>query len=169
MYLLAGDPLSIYLNDHLAGATVGLELARRTAASNEENVAYGPVLEELEHEIAQDRTALVDVMARLGVGRDRVKVAAAWAAEKAGRLKPNGRVLSYSPLSRLEELEVMQLGVNGKLGLWRALAETRAGDPRLQGVDLRELEARAQSQWQRLERLRLRAAGEALAPAALEA
>ena len=30
------DKLAIYLNDHLAGSTVGLELAKRAAGANEE-------------------------------------------------------------------------------------------------------------------------------------
>jgi hypothetical protein len=36
--------LGIYLNDHLAGATIGLELSRRARGSNEGN-EYGEVLE----------------------------------------------------------------------------------------------------------------------------
>jgi hypothetical protein len=156
-----GDPLAIYLNDHLAGATGGLELARRSASNNRAN-AYGPVLEELADEIAADRDALQDAMARLGVGRDRVKLLAAWGAEKAGRLKLNGSLLGYSPLSRLEELEVLLLGVEGKQGLWRVLRQTYGDDPRLAAVDLDALSARAQSQQARLERLRLAAADDAL-------
>ena len=31
----AQDPLGIYLNDHLAGATAGLELARRVAGARQ--------------------------------------------------------------------------------------------------------------------------------------
>jgi hypothetical protein len=153
--------LSIYLNDHLAGATAGAELARRAAGANR-STAYGPVLERLAEEIAQDRDALLDVMRRLGVGRDRAKVALAWGAEKAGRLKVNGALLRYSPLSRLEELEMLSLGVEGKHALWQALRRTHADDPRLRGVDLEALIERARSQRRRLERERRRAADEAL-------
>ena len=38
---------------------------------------------------------------------------AGWVAEKAGRLKLNGSLLTYSPLSRLVELEGLSLGVEG--------------------------------------------------------
>ena len=38
--------LAIYLNDHWAGATGGLELAKRTAGANE-GTEYGPPLERL--------------------------------------------------------------------------------------------------------------------------
>jgi len=36
--------LGIYLNDHLAGATAGVELARRLRASNEDDPEFGPAL-----------------------------------------------------------------------------------------------------------------------------
>jgi hypothetical protein len=156
-----GDRLTIYLNDHLAGATAGLDLARR-AASNNQGAPYGRVLAEVAEEIAQDREALEEVMARLSVGHDRVKVVGAWAVEKLGRLKLNGSLLSYSPLSRLEEIEGLSLGVEGKLSLWQSLKLTYGDDPRLRGVDLDALIDRARSQRRRLERQRRHAAHDAL-------
>ncbi len=44
-------------------------------------------------------------MAALGVPQDRVKNAMGWGAEKLGRLKPNGQLTGYSPLSRMVELK----------------------------------------------------------------
>jgi hypothetical protein len=158
---LGDDRLSIYLNDHLAAATAGTNLARRAAGSNE-GTDYGPGLEAVANEIEQDRAALVDVMQRLSVGHDHLKTAVAWGAERAGRLKFNGQLLGYSPLSRLEEIEALSLGVEGKLALWRALRSTQGSDPRLAEVDLDALIDRARSQRRRLERLRTRAADEAL-------
>lgn len=158
---LGEDRLSIYLNDHLAGATAGVSLARRAAASNR-STRYGEVLDGIAAEIEEDRRTLIEVMERLSVGRDRVKAVLAWGAERASRLKLNGEVLRYSPLSRLEEIEALTLAVEGKAALWRALRHTHAGDPRLRGVDLEELVERAQSQRRRLERQRARAAEEAL-------
>ena len=156
-----GNRLAIYLNDHLAGATGGLELARRVA-SNNEGTPYGRVLAEVAAEIEEDRDALLDIMARLSVSRDRIKVAGAWGAEKLGRLKLHGSLLSYSPLSRMVEIEGLSLGVEGKHGLWQALKVTHGDDPRLRGVDLDGLIARARSQRRRLERQRRNAASEAL-------
>jgi hypothetical protein len=158
---LSDDRLSIYLNDHLAAATAGANLARRTAGSNA-GTSYGPELQAIAIEIEEDRAALADVMRRLAVGHDRLKTTLAWAAERAGRLKLNGQLRGYSPLSRLEEIETLSIGVEGKLALWRALLSTRGSDPRLDGVDLNELIDRARSQRRRLERLRTRAADEAL-------
>src|SRR6266511_4644919 len=67
---LSTDLLAIYLNDHLAGATAGAAVARRAAASNS-STAYGDVLADLAREIERDREALVEIMDRLSVGRDR--------------------------------------------------------------------------------------------------
>ena len=61
-----GTLLGIYLNDHLAGATAGTELARRMARSHRGREDSGP-LNRLAAEIAQDRSALTDIMAALGV------------------------------------------------------------------------------------------------------
>jgi hypothetical protein len=149
--------LAIYLNDHLAGATGAVELARRARAANR-GTAFEAPLERIAAELDEDRAALVDVMRRLGVTRDPVKEWAAWLAEKGGRLKLNGRLASYSPLSRVLELEVLALGVEGKRALWRALARVAADDARLAGVDLAALGRRADAQRRLLDGERLRAA-----------
>jgi hypothetical protein len=116
-----GRYLPIYLNDHLAGAVVGVELARRTYASNEGNEAFAPALLRVRDEIEADRETLEAVLERLGVGRSPVKPTGAWLAERLGRLKPNGHLRGYSPLSRLLELEGLAMGITGKLELWRTL------------------------------------------------
>jgi hypothetical protein len=72
--------LEIYLNDHLAGATAGRELARRAAAGNR-NSAYGPFLERLAVQIQQDRQSLIDLMGVLEVDVDHLKVIGGWTAE----------------------------------------------------------------------------------------
>jgi hypothetical protein len=156
--------LSIYLNDHLAGSTVGVELAKRAASSNQGN-EYGASLSELSHEIAEDRASLERLMERLDVRKDRVKTTAAWAGEKMGRLKPNAHLTSYSPLSRVIELEGLSLGVTGKLGLWRSLIAVQDDDERLDPEELRVLAERAEAQLRELEPLRLRATAETLTAA----
>ncbi|HEY0631160.1 MAG TPA: hypothetical protein VGC98_03825 [Thermoleophilaceae bacterium] len=153
------DRLGIYLNDHLAGSTTGRELAKRTLSSNR-GTEFEPMLEWLVEQIAEDREALVGIMRTLEVPQDPVKKLAAWAVERIGRLKLNGALLSYSPLSRLVELEGLTLGVTGKLAGWRALQQI--SDPRLAAFDLEQLAERALEQQQRLEEHRLAAARLAL-------
>jgi hypothetical protein len=139
------DLLAIYLNDHLAGATGALELIRRARGSNE-GTELGAYLETLAREVEEDRDELMAIMERLEIGTDRMKVAAGWAAEKAGRLKLNGRLTGYSPLSRLVELEAILLGVQGKLAAWRALRQLSPGEPRLDAERIDRLAARAERQ-----------------------
>jgi hypothetical protein len=74
------DALETYLNDHLAGATLGLDHAKQLA----ERV---PVVERLAQEIEEDRNALIDLMKRVDASENPVKKATAWVSEKAGRLK----------------------------------------------------------------------------------
>ncbi len=151
------DMLGVYLNDHLAGATAGSELANRMARSHrgrEESAA----LDRLAAEIAQDRSALLAVMASLGVTVRGYKVGAAWIGEKASRLKFNGLLLGRSPLSDLEELELLRLGVEGKAAGWRTLRILADTDTRLDAGRLDELISGARSQADQLEELRTRAA-----------
>jgi hypothetical protein len=145
--------LGIYLNDHLAGSTGGVEMARRTRDSNR-GTEFGEPLAAICAEIEADRASLEAVMAELGVGRSRFKPALGWLAEKAGRLKPNGSLLQCSPLSRVIELETLLLGVTGKLRLWRLLAEL-VGE--VEAADFGELTSRAKEQRSRLETLQDRA------------
>jgi hypothetical protein len=154
------DLLGIYLNDHLAGATGGVELARRMAVPRGSDGA----LRNLAAEIAQDRDALLDIMAALGITVRRYKVGAAWLGEKAARLKLNGRLLARSPLSGLEELEMLRLGVEGKAAGWRTLRALAETDTRLDPARLDELIARAQGQADVLEEMRVGAAQRAVGP-----
>jgi hypothetical protein len=151
--------LGIYLSDHYAASVAAVQLARRAAQSNR-GTRYGDALATLAEEIEEDRQSLRLIMQRLGIRADPAKAAVAWSAEKLGRLKLNGQLTGYSPLSRLEELEILSLGVEGKLAMWRALA--RAADHGVPEAELETLIKRALSQRRRLERQRLDAAPEAL-------
>ena len=153
--------LGIYLNDHLAGATAGSELAHRIARSRRSG-EDSSTLRRLAAEIAQDRAALLDIMAALGIKVRRYKAGAAWIGEKAGRLKFNGRLLARSPLSNLEELELLRLGVEGKAAGWRTLRTLADTDTRLDRARLEELISRASRQADLLEDLRVAAAGQVI-------
>jgi hypothetical protein len=153
--------LSTYLNDHLAGATGGLELAKRTRGSNK-GTPYGEVLERLETEIGDDRETLKAIMDRLDVEKNQLKVSLGWMAEKVGRLKLNDQLVGYSPLSRLIEFEGLIVGVTAKLAVWNSLQHVAGGDGRLAEFDFADLIARAERQLSELEQLRVTAAHEAL-------
>ncbi len=156
--MVALSKLAIYLNDHHAASVGAVALARRAAQSNR-GTRFGEQLAVLAAEIEEDRQALRLIMQRLGIRADPAKAAVAWSAEKLGRLKLNGQLTGYSPLSRLEELEVLSLGVEGKLAMWQTLG--RAAQHGIPEAELEPLIKRARAQRRRLERQRLEAAAEA--------
>ncbi len=156
------DLLGIYLNDHLAGATIGLDLARRMARSYRGG-AIGEALGPIVIEIAEDRESLKGMMATLGIPVRHYKVYAAWLAEKVTRAKPNGYLMNRSPLTPLVELESLRLGVEGKAVGWRTLREVAVSDHRLDAQHLEALLARARAQADALEDLRVRTVSELFA------
>jgi hypothetical protein len=153
--------LAIYLNDHLAGATGGHELAKRSTGNNR-GTDYETELSSIAAEIGEDKEALERLMRDLGIPRSPWKTGAAWVAEKVGRGKLNGTFLGYSALSRLEELEALKSGVLAKASMWSALAEAATAIRGVSKQEMQRLLRRAEGQAQRLEALRLRAATEAL-------
>ncbi len=139
------DYLRTYLRDHRAGATVGSNLARRLAEENA-GTPYEAFLTLLARQIEEDVATLESYMARFGVEPSMLKDAGAAIGEKLGRLKPNEHLTSYSPLSRLQELEMLRSGIVGKLGLWQALHEVSDTDPRLDAAELQALIEKAEAQ-----------------------
>jgi hypothetical protein len=155
--MLDGDVLDIYLSDHFAGATAGLNLAKRMSRDS----PAGP-LSEIAAEIESDRRTLRGLMAALNLRPSLLKTVIGWFGEKAGRVKLNDRLFDRSPLIGLLDLELLIGGVSGKLQLWRALAEVASADSRLEQFDFTALGRRAEEQRRRLEELHGRAAREAL-------
>ncbi|POX44161.1 hypothetical protein C3488_33805 [Streptomyces sp. Ru72] len=155
------DLLGIYLNDHLAGSTVGSRRIHYMVRALGDS-PLAEALRPIAGEIAQDRASLLDIMSRLGVPARRYKILAAETAERAGRLKPNGRLVRRSPLTSVVELEFLQLGVEGKAAGWRMLRRLAESDGRLDRQQLDELIERARRQLRTLEELRLEHAEKAL-------
>jgi hypothetical protein len=149
---------AIYLRDHLAGAVLGYELAKRALSNNKEN-NLGRYLEEtFIPAVLEDKKALEDIMALFEVSPSAPKNALSWSGEKLGRLKLNGSLRTYSPLSRVIDVEGLVLGVRGKLSLWENLQVLAASEPALGSVDLGRLAARAETQLNGLREHKLAAA-----------
>ncbi len=156
---MADRQLGIYINDHLAGAKGGVSLARR-AARNSTDDERSAMWRSVAAEIEEDRETLTHIRDLVDASPNRVKSLLAQGAERLGRLKTNGYILRSSVLGQMLELEMMLIGVTGKLALWQALA--RLEDPRLEGIDFERLVERAEAQRSRLEQYRI-----SLVPAAL--
>jgi hypothetical protein len=154
---MADDELGVYLNDHLAGSAAGLELAEKLRDHNR-GTELGRVMAAVHRDIAQDKDALEELMARLEVERHPVKEAAGWALEKLSRLRLNPALAGSAELTRLLETEALSLGIEGKLAMWLALREAADNDRRLAGTDFDRLIERARGQRRSLEPHRLAAA-----------
>lgn len=105
--------LGIYLRDQLALGVLRREPARR-AQRQDRGTALGEALDRVAVGIAEDVEKFESIMAELGIRTNPVKIGVAVVAELCGRSKLNGRVGSYSPLSRFEELEFLAMGTAGE-------------------------------------------------------
>jgi hypothetical protein len=157
------DLIAIYVEDHLALSLGGLRLAQRARDENK-GTELGEFLARLVTELEEDRAVLTDVSRALGRGPSRVKNAAVFLGELAGRLKPNGRLFRYSGLSRVWELEALTAGSDSRRGLWKVLGKAARKDARLAGFAFEALEERARAHREGLERHRVRAAADAFTP-----
>jgi hypothetical protein len=155
--------LSIYMNDHLAAGIAWREVARRAQRQNR-GTPLGDELARVAGEIAEDVAAFEQIMERLELPRDSVKAKLAVVAERLGRLKLNGQIRGYSPLSRFVELDLLAMGIEGKKVLWANLRDAADLGTRLPSVDFDELIRRAEGQRARLEPFRAEAGRETFGP-----
>ena len=147
------DPLAVYLQDHLAGAKFAISLLEDLSAQTpDSNVARFSA--ELLAQVEVDRSALQELVERIAGDTSTLKEAAAWVAQKAGRFK----LTLNEPLGTFEAIEMLCLGVQGKLALWNALHAVRESDNRLDRLNLDELISRAITQHEQLEDVRLQLA-----------
>jgi hypothetical protein len=158
---MARTALGVYLNDHLAGATMGRDLARQLE-SQSEGTPLGERMGSIAGAIEADREELEDLMERLGTTADPLKQSVTWLTEKVARLKFTGATTGDRELGTFLALETLSLGVEGKLALWQALAAIGEAEPALEGMSLQDLIRRAETQRVALERERLALAPEAL-------
>jgi hypothetical protein len=159
--MASAQGLETYLNDHLAGAAAGSELASKIS-SEYAGTRFGPFLAELASDVEQDKVTLEELMERLGMQQSSIKQGASWIAEKVSRLKLSETMTGNQDLKRFLEFETLSLGIEGKLSLWRALIEIRDSYAELAATDLARLAKRAESQRSSLEDHRLQVANAAL-------
>jgi hypothetical protein len=160
---MANKHLATYLNDHLAGATIGVEILSSLEAVHPDT-ERARVFAELRAEVEEDRQALKALMDRLNITESAPRKVAGWLAAQLTQLKLHLDDPAGEELRVFEGLEGMSLGIEGKRSLWVALAAVAEQSPELQGVDYDSLRQRAVEQRKRVEALRLEAAKAALGP-----
>jgi hypothetical protein len=140
--------LGIYVNDHLAAATGGIELVGRMIGVHRGS-RWEPPLQQLLTELRDEKSSLLDVARALGVPVRQYKQLGVWVAEKVSRAKFNGRLLSRSPLSDLVEFEFLASAVRGKRSGFETLRIAAEVDDRLPKAELDRLidQAHRQYEW----------------------
>lgn len=155
--------LTTYLNDHLAGSVAALELLDHLIALHR-GTEREKLFTALRGEVEEDQKVLQQLLKQVGGKESRVRKAAAWLTEKLGEAKLRLDNPGDSELRKLEALEALGLGIQGKLALWRALAATTDRVPQLGRLDYDRLQQRATQQHEQVEAQRLQAARATLAP-----
>jgi hypothetical protein len=141
----ADQLLHVYLNDHRAGGIGARAVAERSRASNEGN-GFGAFLGWFVEQLDEDLEQLDRVVARCGGRVSPAKMLGARMGAEAGRLKLNGRLWSYSPLSRVLEFELLRSGVAGKTQLWQTIDALGPDHPASMAIDVKDLLRRAEQQ-----------------------
>ena len=154
--------LASYLNDHLAGSVGAIELLDYLI-EEKTGQPLEKFLSDLRDEVNADQGVLEGLIRKLDVGESVVRKAGAWLMEKAGEVKVAMGGKEAGGLGLLQAFEVLAVGITGKKLLWRALRTIEADVPEVQGINLEDLERRAQEQFDRVEKERLHIAREALA------
>ena len=151
---MSSTHLSTYLNDHLSGAMVAIELLEHLEKSHVDaeirQFAAG-----LHAEIEVDRQELKQLMADLKIAESRAREAMAWLAEKATRLKLRLDDPTGGNFLLFEIMEALSLGIEGKAALWTSLSAAAESTPALRLRDYGRLLARARDQRARVEARRV--------------
>jgi hypothetical protein len=154
--------MDVYLNDHLAGAMLGSDLAEQIRQRHE-GTPLGDLMASIAPEIEEDRQILLDLMERMGISKNPLKQASGWLAEKASRVKFSGASSGEPDHGAFMALESLTLGVEGKASMWKVLKEVQSHYQPLASMNLEELIERAGAQYAALERERMAAGAFALA------
>jgi len=157
---MANKELATYLNNHLAASVTALELlsSLETAQANTDIARFAS---ELYEEIKAEQQELENLMERLQIAKNKPRQVGGWLAEKLTQVKLRFDDTEDGALHLLESLELLLIGIEGKRGLWRALAHVAV--PGLQVSQYEQLATRSEGQQQRVEMMRLAAAKTAFA------
>jgi hypothetical protein len=116
----------------------------------------------LKVEIDEDREQLKTLMSNQHIDESRLRKAGGWIAEQLAEFKLEVDDDAKGRLRRLERLEALAIGIDGKIALWRALDAAAQSNTELRRIDYQRLLQRGRDQRERVEHLRLEAAREAL-------
>jgi hypothetical protein len=109
---MVNESLATYLNDHLAGSVVALQLLDHLVEDGAGTADVG-ILADVHADIEADRQELEAFMARMGIAVSAPKKATGWLVEKLSEIKLRLDDAGNGALRRLEALETVSLGIAG--------------------------------------------------------
>jgi hypothetical protein len=149
---MPSEHLATYLNDHLAGAVAALEMLSDLADAHADLVDLDAV-QRVRDEVEEDQALLKDLMTQLRITHSRSRRVMGWLAERATQLKLAVDDSHDGALRAFETVQLISLGIEGKIALWRSLSAVAPGEPILATLDYDTLIARARGQRALLEPL----------------
>ncbi len=158
---MAYESIEVYLNDHLAGATAGVNLVEQ-AADRHRSDELGEFLAPLASEIKSDYATLEGLIDSMGIDKSASKTALAEVGSKLAAPKFSAEGAGNEHLGDFVTLETLSIGIEGKRCMWAALKTVADAYPELQELGLDDLESRAQDQRSRVEAKRVEIAPQAL-------
>lgn len=161
------DPLHVYLNDHLAGATAGVDLVKSAAERHDGEL--GEFFQQLSDEISGDYNTLTSLIDQLNAHGSGAKEALAKIGSEVSEAKFSGESIDDPEFGTFLTLETLSIGVEGKLCMWKALKVVEGEYAELGSFDIDTLIERAQSQRDRIEGRRLEVASAALSASKVSA
>ena len=147
--------LTAYLKEHAAGASMALDLLDHLISSHADT-PDADFFKEIRGKVDADKTILDGILNRFETGESVVLNTLTRLGEKAARVKFLLAGADRGEMGRLEALEMLSLGIEGKRVLWLALES--AAIPELQDRDLPARARVAEEQRELVERRRLAAA-----------
>jgi hypothetical protein len=157
---MAQQPIHVYLNDHLAGATAGVDLVKQ--ATERHDGALGEFFAQLADEISADHNRLTSLMDQMDAHHSGAKEVLAKAGSEISDAKFSGESMDDPEFGTFLTLETLSIGVEGKLCMWKALKVVEDQYAELKSADVDTLIERAQSQRDKIEGKRLEVASTAL-------
>lgn len=119
---MSNSTLGTYLNDHLAMVTSEIELLGRCAKENDGS-PLAMFLSDTAGKVEGQANGMRRILDSEGLSESSIKQAAAWFAEKVGRLKPNDGGTGYTDLARVIELETLICFAESRRLLWQSVGQ----------------------------------------------
>lgn len=157
---MSAENLTTYLNHHLGGSQAALQMLQRLAQN--EPAADADFFAGLHAEVESDQRVLREIIGRLGEPESGLAKIAGGMAELAEWAKSGLLTGKRAALGPLESIEILVLGITGKLLLWKSLDIIRSEVPALHRYDFAELQRRAETQRDAVEVRRLTLARQVL-------